>query len=778
MLLKNHRKRNIIRAISIVFLVIYYFSLPQRLFTKPTSTVILSSDGRLLGARIAADGQWRFPPSDSVPEKFKQAIITFEDQYFFSHPGVNMASLARAAVQDIRAGKIVSGGSTLSMQLIRLSQNHPKRNFYQKTKEIILATRLEFAYSKDEILNLYSSNAPFGSNVVGLDAAAWRFFGRKASDLSWAEAATLAVLPNAPSLIYPGKNEAKLRAKRNRLLYKLMQKNTIDSLTYALSLTEALPGKVKSLPSLAPHLLQLLNQKHQGQVSTTTIDYDLQTKSQTILRNYSKNLNANKIYNASIMVVSIKTGNVICYIGNTQKGNSKQKHGNYVDIIQSERSSGSILKPILYAYLLQEGLILPHSLIPDIPTRIANYQPENFTRQYSGAAPADVALQQSLNIPAVRELQLYDYHRFYNRLQELGFSTINRSADNYGLSLILGGAEVKLWDLVKVYASMGRVLTNYHEQGYDAADWHKPHVIPQKKAPFKQGQLLEAAPIWLSFEALRGLNRPQSESGWQLFNSSRDIAWKTGTSHGFRDAWAVGIDAKYVVGIWTGNADGEGRSGNLGIAAAAPLLFQIFDQLPQSAWFEMPKNEMVKTAICSKSGFRAGKNCPNIRYDYIPANGEESELCPYHKLLHLDHSGQYQVSSKCESPSKIRHQKRFILPPVMAWYYQQKHPEYAPPPPFRADCIESTKNAMEMIYPKSGAKVFIPLEHSGERGAIVFELVHNQNNMKVYWHLDKTYLGFTQGVHKMNLAPVVGKHQLSLVDENGESLSIWFEVVK
>ncbi len=772
----SRNKKRILTVAGLILLILYYFALPKPLFQKPTSTVILSKEGRLLGARIAKDGQWRFPAGGQVPKKFAKSIIAFEDRYFYHHPGVNLASLVRAAWQDISAGRIVSGGSTLSMQVIRLSKDHPKRNFYQKIKEIILATRLELGYSKDEILSFYATNAPFGSNVVGLDAASWRFFGRQANELSWAEAATLAVLPNAPSLIYPGKNSDKLRRKRNRLLFKMMEQQIIDTLTYELSIQEPLPGKVKPLPNIAPYLLQEVNLKYRGQLQKTTINYDLQKNSLEILRNYSKNLYANHIYNAAIIVVEVKTGDVLCYIGNTEKNGDKQNHSNYVDVIQARRSSGSILKPLLYAYMLQEGKMLPKSFVKDIPTEISGYQPENYNRQFTGVVPADEALQRSLNVPAVRELRRYGYPRFYLRLQKLGFTTIDRSADNYGLTLILGGAEVKLWDLAKVYSSMARVLNNYPERGYDLSDWHEPKVIRQKPSEFKQGKLLEASSIWFAFEAMRKLNRPSNELGWQQFSSTRNVAWKTGTSHGFRDAWAVGVDSKYLVGVWVGNADGEGRAGITGLHAAAPLMFQVFDLLPSTSWFKQPVAEMKKMKVCAKSGYRAGSNCTVVYEEYNPIRGEETPLCPYHKLVHLDKTGQYQVNSQCMSVNKMIHQKRFVLPAVCAWYYQQLHPEYSAPPPYRSDCNNVSTKSMAMIYPKSGAKVFIPIDHSGKRSEVVFKVAHKLPNIKIYWHLDGKYLAFTKGQHEMSLSPAKGKHLLSLIDENGEQVFCKFWV--
>jgi len=759
-----------------ILLLIYWKSLPKELFIKPTSLVVKSSDGQLLGARIAKDGQWRFPELDSVPVKFEKCIINFEDRHFYHHPGVNIGSLFRAAYQDLKAGKIVSGGSTISMQCIRMAYDNPPRNIYQKIKEIILATRLELRYSKKEILRLYASNAPFGSNVVGLEAASWRFFGCSSSKLSWAEAASLAVLPNAPSLIYPGKNTEKFRAKRNRLLHTLLKKNIIDSITYTLSIAEALPEKVKVLPNLAPHLLAEIQKQVPGRQLNSTLDYGLQQRANAILKDYSKRMIANRIFNAAIIVVEVATGNVLVYIGNTSAPNDGHDHGNYVDVIQARRSSGSILKPLLYASLLQEGKILPRTLISDIPTEISGYQPENFNRQYEGVVHADEALQRSLNVPAVRELQMYGYPRFYHRLQELGFTTIDRSADNYGLTLILGGAEVKLWELAGVYSSMARVLNNYQSKGYHLNDWRMPQYLPSSPKQASEEKILDATSIWFTFEAMRNLKRPQNESGWNVFSSSRTLAWKTGTSHGFRDAWAVGVDPKYLVGVWVGNADGEGRAGMTGIGSAAPLMFRVFDLLPSCPWFNKPQLEMVEAQICDKTGFRAGANCPDVHREYIPKKGYGSRLCPYHKLINLDSKGQYQLTSNCESPSKMQRKKMFVLPPAQAYYYKQIHPEYSSPPPFRPGCISSGTRALEMIYPKSGAHVFIPKDHSGKRGEVVFQASHTQDKMKVYWHLDKKYMGFTQGRHQMSLSPQAGKHHLSLVDENGESIQIWFWV--
>ena len=278
-------KRNKIKSITVLILLIaYYFCLPKQLFKDATATVITSSSDELIGALVADDGQWRFPKTDSIPEKFKTCILQFEDDYFYKHPGFNPISIFKALKQNISSGKVKRGGSTITQQVIRLSRKGQKRTYSEKLKELVLATRLEFRHSKEDILNLYVSHAPFGGNVVGLDAASWRYFNRNASDLSWAESATLAVLPNAPSLIYPGKNQERLLKKRNRLLKKLFENGTIDKLTYQLSISEGLPQKPYPLPQIAPHLLQKIAKNQKGKRIKTTLDIALQEQANTIVK--------------------------------------------------------------------------------------------------------------------------------------------------------------------------------------------------------------------------------------------------------------------------------------------------------------------------------------------------------------------------------------------------------------------------------------------------------------------------------------------------------------
>ncbi|MGB0888428.1 MAG: penicillin-binding protein 1C, partial [Vicingaceae bacterium] len=664
-------------AVLAVLLCWFAFCLPSQLFNSPYSTVIEDKDHQLLSATIAADGQWRFPEIEAVPNKFEEAILQFEDEYFYQHFGVNPVSLFKALVANVKSGGVKRGGSTLTMQVVRLSRKNRGRTIFEKVKELFLATRLEVGYSKKEILKLYASHAPFGGNVVGLEAAAWRYYGRSPDLLSWGEMTTLAVLPNAPSLIYPGKNHELLLAKRNRLLDKLLLANKIDQTTCELAKEEPLPLKPKRLHQKARHLLtRAIKEGEQGERIVTSLDLKLQDNVSEVLNNHYYKMRRSDIHNASVLVMEVKTGNVLAYVGN-----SKTKNGGEVDMITAPRSTGSILKPLLYAAMLDAGEILPKTLLADIPTQYSSYTPKNFDKRYDGAVAADNALIRSLNIPAVRMLKEHGIKRFHTKLKDLKMSTINREADHYGLSLILGGAETTLDDLASIYGSMARTLNNYtkHNGKYNSQDYSKLNYHlnkEEKKEELSSSSNYSAASIYTTFNVIADLSRPRAERGWENFTSSRKVAWKTGTSFGHRDAWAVGVTPEYVVVTWVGNASGEGKSGLTGISAAAPLLFNVFKKLPATTWFDAPYDEMEQLPVCNKSGMRSAIWCEQADTVWVPMAGVKTKICKYHKWVHLDESEEYLVNNDCYPIDRMKRKSWFVLPPVWEWYYKTKDPNY------------------------------------------------------------------------------------------------------
>lgn len=712
--------------------VAWLLCLPRDLFKGVSySTVVESAEGELLGARIAADQQWRFPPCDTVPERFAKALVQFEDRRFRWHPGVDPAALGRALVDNVRSGHVVSGGSTLTMQVIRLSRQK-ERTLWQKMIEAVLATRLELRYSKRRILALYASHAPFGGNVVGLEAASWRYFGRPAAELSWAESATLAVLPNAPASIHMGRSRDELLAKRNRLLLRLKEHGDLSADDYEAAIQEPLPDAPLPLPSWASHYVEGCPK---GVRTRSSLRLSLQRAVEEAVNRRSDELAREGIADMAAVVIDNLSGEVVAYVGNASP--YRERTGVSVDIALAPRSTGSILKPFLYKAALEEGVILPRTLLPDIPVNLSGFAPQNFDRQFYGAVPADEALARSLNVPSVFLLRQYGVPKFHALLRSAGLSTLTQTPEHYGLSLILGGAECKLAEITAAYSALAT------ENG-----------LAQ----------------WYTMDALKEVNRPD-ELDWRLIRSVRKAAWKTGTSYGFRDAWAVGMTPRWTIGVWAGNADGHGVPGLTGARTAGPTLFDILNLLPEDKeWFEMPgqaghddNNKTVMNAnnpvmagpdrpspaawvsVCHDSGMLAGPDCPGEDL-LIPAAGLDSEPCPYHRT------------------------GEFVLPPVMEWYYRPYHPEYT------GATARPASTAVQFIYPQSGAVLSIPRQLSGEKEGIVFRAAHHRPDATLWWHMDNTYIGETRFQHELRLTPAPGKHTLTVVDDEGNTAFVRFTI--
>jgi penicillin-binding protein 1C len=790
--LKKYIQKNPKRSIAMGILgLAFVFCLPSPLFQDPTCMVLEDNEGNLLGARIATDGQWRFPFERNVPEKYAKALIAFEDKRFYYHLGIDPISTTRAFLQNIKNQHVVSGGSTISMQVIRMARKNQGRTFLEKIIEMIMAFRLELSHHKSTILAYYASNAPFGGNVVGIEAASWRYFGKNPTLLSWAEAATLAVLPNSPSLIHPGRNQQKLLEKRNRLLKKLWEQGQIDQSTYELSIEETLPQEPQALPMLAPHLLeraydeQFKNNKNSLTKLQTTIDASLQQKVTDIVINHHNRLKTNEINNISVVVIDVETNNILAYIGNAP--NTGVANQEYVDCAKAPRSSGSIFKPILFALANQEGVLTPNSLISDIPMNFSGYKPQNYFETYDGVIPAKRALVRSLNVPFIHILQQYGIEKFHFNLKKLGLSTINQSANYYGLPLILGGAETTLCDITNIYAGFARTVNHFSETDsrYFPNDFRPLNYIFEKKYErpnrlrwTREAPMIDAGSLSLTLETMQNVERPNSAGEWEQFESGKRIAWKTGTSFGFRDAWAIGVTPKYAVGVWVGNADGEGRPELIGVQVAAPIMLDIFNSLPSNDWFSTAYDDLSPIAICRQSGYRASASC-EIDTIFAAKNATKMVACPYHQIIHLDAQGQYQVTDACENPSSMQHRAWFVLPPVEEYYYKSKNPNYLAPPPYRTDCQGNSsdeKNPMQLIYPRFNAQIFVPKDLNGQLSKTVFQAAHREANATIFWHLDNQYLTSTKTFHNIELSPSAGNHLIILVDEKGNRVEQKFEI--
>lgn len=765
--------------------ILLYLWVPRPLFSTPFSTLLYAAEGQLLGARIAPDGQWRFPTADSLPPKFVTCLLHYEDKRFYYHPGIDIAALLRAVRLNTKAGKVRSGGSTLTMQLARLARGNQPRTLSQKCIEMSWALFIETTCRKKEILKQYVSHAPFGGNVIGVETAAWRYFGRSAANLSWAESATLAVLPNSPALIHPGRNRKQLQVKRDYLLASLRDQGILEPIEYELACMEPLPEAPVALPDLAPHLLERLAAETPGQRITSSVRFPLQRQTQALVDRYAREYTSNHIHNLAALIADVETGEVLAYAGNASFP-ADEKRGNHVDIISSSRSTGSILKPFLYAAMLHEGQLLPSMLVSDVPLNIHGFSPHNYNKTFHGAVPAHLAIERSLNVPLVRMLSQYNTGRFMRLLKSLGMTTLRFSEEHYGASLILGGAEGTLWDLTGMYASLSRVLSHYRSYNgrYNSEDIHPLSLHPVDSQPpvrsladprLTDQPLLSAASLWFTYEAMAALNRPEEEADWQQFESMKRIAWKTGTSYGGRDAWAIGTTPRYVVGVWVGNASGEGRPGLTGVGNAAPVLFDLFSLLPGSGWFDMPYDELELVPICRQSGHKASAICDQVDTLYMPA-GNLTAVCPYHQWVHLSSDSRYRVNSSCAAIDRMITRSWFVLPPAQEYYYRNYHIEYIPLPPLQPGCEPPSSRQIDLIYPEHNALLYLPRGFSGEQEQFVFKAAHARPNAVLYWHVDHAYLGETTEPHQIACRIEPGKHLLTIIDDAGHQKKIVFEV--
>jgi penicillin-binding protein 1C len=482
------------------------------------------------------------------------------------------------------------------------------------------------------------------------------------------------------------------------------------------------------------------------------------------------------VHNAAAIIIDNRSFEVLAYVGNAQ-WSVDNEHGFAVDIIRRPRSTGSVLKPFLYAAMLESGDILPHTLVADVPTQIAGYMPENFDRAYRGVVPADIALAQSLNVPAVRMLRQYGVQRFYDVLRHAGMSTLIRSPDDYGLTLILGGAEGTLWDISNQYANLAHVARQIYPG--QPINYQRTHVLrAQRKETMTPADVSPAA-AWLTLNALLEVARPGDESGWRSFANARSIAWKTGTSWGLRDAWAIGSTSNYTVGVWVGNADGEGKPGLTGSVAAAPLMFALMERLPTTEWFVEPTLWMKQVEVCRNDGFLANGACDSEAQS-IPKSSHFDRLSPYNVAVHLDASRRNRVDSSCEQVGSMRHENWFVLPAGPEFYFRKQHASYRSLPAFRSGCAggaSSDQSPMEFLYPNASTRLYIPIDFNTERGRTVFEAVHRDPNAVLRWHLDDRYVGETRVFHQQALDISTGSHVITIVDEAGHRLSRRFEVL-
>lgn len=755
------------RYFSLLLLPLIWFFLPQgELFNCDYSRAVLSRNGELLRVSLTEDEQFRFPPSDTaLPEKYITALLTFEDRRFYYHPGVDLFSIVKSFLINRRAGEIKRGGSTITMQLARLS-NPRERTYSAKVAELFRALKITLHYSKSEVLRIYAAHIPMGGNIVGVEAASFRYFGKPPADLTWAEAALLAVLPNAPGMIDLSRKRELLRDKRNRLLRTLMERGELDHMEYALAVDEPLPEKVSRIPFEAPHFTRFMLRSSDDNIIHTTLDRSLQAVLEDEVRRYQYRLSGSGIANSAVLIAGRSTGEVLAYSG-SQDYYDEASQGK-VDGIQAKRSPGSLLKPFLTAAVLDQGPFTPKSLIQDVPTFFGTFAPQNASRKFDGVVPLDRALVRSLNVPFVRLLNFYGTEPFHSLLTR-GGAEFAHGANHYGLSLILGGAEMSLWELSRLYLTIANDGT----------------TMPLKTLRNDSGEgrvdtLFSPGAAALTRTILTELTRPGFEQYRNNFSSQRgDIAWKTGTSYGQKDGWAIGFSGDYLIAVWVGNFTGEGNPAIGGAQTAAPLLFSLFNSLPEKDSLPpLPLNSLEEYKICSESGFLSGENCPESVAQLLPLNRIYTRRCPFHRVIPVDTVQKRSLCSSCWSGVDRKEDTLFILPPAARNFRHQRGYEVDTIPSHREECrAQKRESSLELIYPTEGIRIFLPRNFDGSREKLILSAAHRREGAELFWYLDQKFIGSTRSENSLKLDSIgVGKHRLFVQDSEGSRAEVQFEV--
>ena len=725
------------------------------------STVVLDDEGRILSAYLNNEDKWRLKTNvEEVSPFFLKAIIEKEDKYFYYHPGVNPVAIFRAFASNIQKKKRVSGASTITMQVVRII--YPKdRTYFNKVAEIIRAFQLELHYSKKEILALYLNLIPFGSNVEGIKAASYVYLQKPPSQLSLAQAMVLSLIPNRPSLLISGKNNSQLEFFKNKWL-KLFEKQAIfNKNEIVLAQNESVNLKRSTFLKRAPHISDRLTAESASPYIHTSIHaaYQLQVEKQ--LTAYLQRLETIGVKNGMAMVVDNKTMKVLVYCGSADYKN--RIDGGQVDGITSVRSPGSALKPYLYALALEKGIINPKATLYDIPTDFGGFKPENFDDTFRGQVSMQDALQQSLNIPAVKTLDEYGIGDFLIEMKKADFKSIKKNEDKLGLSAILGGCGVSMEEMVRLYATFA------NGGPFQELNFTSNPNLP--KTPAKA--LLDPASCYIISDILSGIQRPDFPNNFDFTFRLPKIAWKTGTSFGKRDAWAIGYNPDYTVGVWLGNFSGESIPQLSGAAVATPLLFQIFNAIEKNKpWFKIPESLMYKE-VCSVTGLPKNDFCKDTQMDFFVGNVFYKKKCQHLKKIWVNASETMSYCGFCLDRN-LAVQKEYInYPPEYLSFLQSGGLPYSSPPPHNPNCTHTIKSqTLSIVSPRNKGLYYIEKNNLQE-----IELKANVSvgTGNVFWYHNNQLVGKFEAHKSVFITPTLGKNTITCTDENGKSVNIWFE---
>ncbi|WP_409012925.1 penicillin-binding protein 1C [Emticicia sp. C21] len=743
-------------------MILLNLTFPLKINTK-YSTLITASDGTLLHAFLSPDDKWRmYVELKEITPTLRKAIITKEDKYFYYHFGVNPIAIIRALYNNVTKGRRTSGASTITMQVVRMLYPN-ERTYWNKLSEIGKATQLEIFYSKEEILQMYLNLVPYGSNIEGIKSASYLYFQKSPDRLSLAEVTTLAIIPNRPTSLQLGTKNPLIVQERNKWLERFRKEKAFENQAINDATKEPLQVSRHEAPKLVPHLALRLKKQYPDEPTIRTyIKQPIQAKVEQIVGNYANRVRAMNIHNAAVLVINNETMQVESYVGSADFYNKTD--GGQVDGIQAIRSPGSALKPVLYATAFDKGLITPKNIINDVPTNFSGFEPENFDKKFNGKVTVEFALANSLNIPAVKVVRDLGKKELIEVLKKANFQTVKKQEKDLGLSIVLGGCGVTLEEMTQLYA----VFANHGK-------WEKARLKREAKESRSVSPLVSPESCFLITQILSQIKRPDLPNNFDYTYRLPKIAWKTGTSFGKRDAWSIGYNKKYTIGVWVGNFSGEGVPELSGAEIATPLLFQIFNSIDYNSnneWFQQPKN-VVSRQVCAESGDLPNEYCPNKILDYSIRNVSHTHKCAHIKQFFVNYAETISYCTQCLPMDGNYKGKNYMnYAPELISFYELKHILYERIPPHNLACtrVFGTVNNLPVITnPNEGSEYYINAKDPQQMQLAC----QAANDVKeVYWYLNDKLLRKAKANQPVFFVPTAGKLRISCTDDKGRSSTI------
>ena len=755
-------KRSIIAIVTVFLLFLllnWIFPLRDKV---EYSTIITDNKGEVIHAFLTADEKWRMKTElEEISPLLRKTIIEKEDRYFYSHPGVNIFAILRATGKNIFRMKRTSGASTITMQVARALE--PRRRTYaHKIVEVFRAFQLEWKYSKEEILQLYLNLVPYGGNIEGVKSASILYFKKNPDHLSLAEITALSIIPNRPSTLVMGKNNDTIIVERNRWLKKFAKDKLFTEKEIEDALAEPLNAYRGEVPKWVPHLSYKLKQQG-GPIIKTNIELNTQFKLEKMVQDYVRGLKLKNIRNAAVVVIDNEQHKVISYIGSADFADTTD--GGQVNGAAAIRQPGSTLKPLLYGMCIDEGLMTPKAIINDVSINYAGYAPENYDKQFNGYVTMEYALEHSLNIPAVKGLQMLGKDNLVNKLALCDFRQISKDQRKLGLSMILGGCGATLEELTGLYSSFANE-GRYVRPAYIQDNNKKPRSISVMSKPA----------VFMINETLSKINRPDFPLNWQSTERMPKIAWKTGTSYGRRDAWSIGYNKKYTVGVWVGNFSALGVQELSGANVATPLLFRIFNTIDYDSdqeWFSQP-DDCDFRQVCSETGMIPAAHCHHLVSDYFIPLISSVKPCDNMEEVLLSADEKISYCKTCMPESGYRKKLMKRVSADMQAYFDEHRIAYERIPTHNPDCEKVFRDGGPTITaPRNGSEYLI-----SKKNPEPLQLACNTSNdvTKVYWYVNNKFIKASEAKDRQFFIPEEGPVKISCTDDKGRNRDIWIRV--